>query len=72
MRTHTINVFNIDCLSTDNYITSIEMPRYKQTKRVFDFLRAYVKRQGATDFNQGKMRFYVFQSNTFVIKECDL
>ena len=72
MKKITINVFNVSHVDSKNYITSIEMPQYKQLKRIKRFLAQYVKQQGANDFNHGRMRFYVFQANTFVLRETDL
>jgi len=68
----TINVYNVDHTNANNYITSIEIPNYKQMGRTLKFLRDYVKRQRANDFNHRIMRFYVFHSNTFLIKQTDL
>lgn len=68
----TINVFNVTHTDSKNYITSIEMPNYKQFKRIKDYLREYVRKQSSTDFNQGKCRFYVFEANTFVLNETNL
>ena len=68
----TINVFNVTHTDSKNYICSIEMPKYKQLKRIKNFLREYIRKQSATDFNQGRCRFYVFQANTFILNETDL
>jgi hypothetical protein len=72
MKKITINVFNVLHTDTRNYITSIEMPDYKQLKRIKRFLAEYVRKQSSNDFNHKKCRFYVFQGNGFVIRESDL
>jgi len=68
----TVNVFNTDHTNTKNYINSFEMPKYKQTKRIIEFLKKYVKNQQSNDFNHLTIRYYVFQSNAFLLKENDL
>jgi hypothetical protein len=72
MKKITINVFNVLHTDTRNYITSIEMPDYKQLKRIKRFLAEYVRKQSSNDFKHKKCRFYVFQGNGFVIRESDL
>jgi hypothetical protein len=72
MKMITVNVFNMSHVDNDNYITSIEMPEYKYFRATLNHLRDYVKKQNANDFNHKKMRFYVFESNTFVLTESEL
>ena len=66
-----VNVFNTTMESKD-YITCIEMPKFKQMGRTINYLREYVKLQSGGDSNHYRIRYYIFQSNTFVLKEADL
>lgn len=68
----TVNVFNVSHIDSKNYITSIEIPEYKYMANTLKALKNYVKTQAPNDFNNLTMRFYVFHSNTFLIKETDL
>ena len=72
MKKITVNVYNSTFADKDNYMNCFEMPKYKQMSRTKKFLKNYVKEQSANDFNFGRHMFYVFESNTFVIKESDL
>jgi hypothetical protein len=68
----TVNVFNVSHIDSKNYITSIEIPKYQYIGCTLKALKNYVKTQAPNDSNNLNMRFYVFYSNTFLIKETDL
>ena len=68
MKTITVNVFNVTSTDENNYMHCITMPNYKQMGRTINWLRQYVKEQGANDFNFRRMVFYVFQANMWEIK----
>ena len=67
-----VNVFNVTHTDSKNYITSIEIPDYKRMGNTMKYLKNYIKSQAPNDCNNLHMRFYVFYSNTFLIKETDL
>ena len=69
----TVSVFNTTNTESKNYITSIEMPKYKQMGRTVNYLREYIKTQSAFDETHRRIRYYVFESKSnFIFKEVDL
>jgi len=72
MRNIECNVYNTTHTENKNYITTIKVPKYKQIGRTVSFLRNYLREQSMNDFNHSRMRFYVFKSDDFLLRETDL
>jgi len=72
-KTTTINVYTFD-YSNKNYLTSVEMPKYKQLKRIKKYLINFIKNQ--QDMKHKKVRFYCFDiyhdNYKMKLKETDL
>lgn len=69
----TIQVYSITHITTDGYLTSIEIPDYKQLKRIKDFLSDWIRKQYKYDLLHSKIRFYVFRfEDGMVLRESDI
>lgn len=68
----TINVFNVTHTNKNNYLYSFKIKQYKQLKRTVNAIKKHLKDQKFNDNNQLTIRFYVFQSNTFLFKETEI
>ncbi len=67
-----INVFNGTHINKNNYLYSFEIKQYKQLKRTVNAIKKHLKTQKSNDYNQLTIRFYVFESNTFLFKENEI
>lgn len=72
MNTIVVNIYNGTYTDEKNYLTCIEMPKYKQVKRSVTFLRNWLKLQKGNDFNHRRIMYYVFEANMFLFSETEL
>jgi hypothetical protein len=51
----------VSLFERDNYHTTVEIPNYKQMKRIVYALKEYIRIQERSDEENKRMRFYIFE-----------
>ena len=72
MKKLTLQVFNTSVTNLSNYITTIEIPDYKQQGRTIKYLRDWIYKQSLYDEKNKSIRYYVFRNDNIYISEGDL
>ena len=64
LQTMSVNVYQSATLDNKSYVTTIEMPMYKQITRTAKYLKKYIELQRKNDVEHQRMRLYYFRMST--------
>lgn len=67
-----INIYN-GIVNDKNYLSTVEIPNYKQLKRIVDKLKLIKLELNKNDLKHNKIRYYIFKVNhNTILSEKDL